>query len=98
MQRVDGEVVHGGPAIVLVDPWTVGGVKKRPSRIELYEVKYEVRGIILLHNHFHGSLGACSTTRILLPPSSYVSLGCQCLPIDTNGSDPEILFRTRTDP
>ena len=49
--RVDGEVVRGGPVIVLVDPRRAGGFKRlpyfRPFRIELYEVKYEVCGITL---------------------------------------------------
>ena len=50
--RVDEEVVRGESAIVLVDPRRAGGFKKlpclRPFRIELYGVKYEVRGMILL--------------------------------------------------
>ena len=49
--RVDGEVVRGEPAIALVDPWRAGGFKRLPRfrlfRVELYEVKYEVRGITL---------------------------------------------------
>ena len=49
--RVDGEVVRGEPEIVLVDPRRAGGFKKmpclRPFRTELYEIKYEVRGMIL---------------------------------------------------
>jgi hypothetical protein len=59
--RVDGEVVHGEPEIVLVDPRKAGGFKKHPSlrpfRAELYEVKYEVRDEVLFLYFLHDSLG-----------------------------------------
>ena len=69
--RVDGELVRGESAVVLVDPRRVGGFKNRPVRIELYEVKYEVRDMILFTT--------TSTTHWLLavrrefycPPSPY---------------------------
>ena len=64
--KVDGEVVRREPAIALASPRSVGGFKKRPFRIELYGIKYEVRGMILFTT-FHDLLGACSTTRILVP-------------------------------
>ena len=45
--RFGGEVVRGEPEVVLADPRKVAGFKKpvslRPSRTELYEIKYEVR-------------------------------------------------------
>jgi hypothetical protein len=49
--RLNGEVVRGEPEVVLVDPRKAGGFKKlsnlRPFRTELYEVKYEVRDMVL---------------------------------------------------
>ena len=69
--RFDGEVVQGEPEVVLVDPRMVGGFKRttslRPSRTELYEVKYEVRdGFYTLFVTI--DLASCSMTKIPVVP------------------------------
>jgi hypothetical protein len=96
--RVDGEVVRGESAIVLVDPRRVGGFKKWPFRIELYEVKYEVLSIILFTTTSTTHWVLAVRQEFYCPPSPYVSLGYQRLIIDIKGTDTETLFRTRTDP
>ena len=96
--RVDGEVVRGEPAIVLVDPRRAGGFKRlprfRPFRIELYEVKYEVRGITLFTTTSRAHWAPTVQQEFhALPPllSVLVAIGIR-------GTDPETLLRIRTDP
>jgi hypothetical protein len=81
-----------------LDPRRVGGLKSWPFRIELYEIKYEVRDMILFTTTSTTHWVLAVRREFYYPPSPYVSLGYQRRPIDTKGTDLETLFRTRTDP
>ena len=79
----------------MVDPRRIGCFKKRPFRIELYEVKYEVRGMILFTTTSMTLWVLAVRREFYRPPSPYVNVGYHRLIINTKGTDPETLFCTR---
>jgi hypothetical protein len=90
LMRYDGQVVQGEPEPQVRDPRRVSGFKKpvslRPGRVDLYEVKYEVKilPISLRHHELTAFLARRQFDR---STTTYQCPDHQSLPTDPESTD-----------